>query len=431
MIDAKKRIVITGLGIVSPIGIGKDIFWKNACAGKHGFKELGFSAEENKPQYLGGVIEEFVPKEYVTQRKLLKIMSRPMQTAVAATTLALEDAKLVLESYDPTRVGVSIGTGMIHTDINELGEPIIAASREKGFALDTFAATAMERLFPLWLLKQLPNLVASHISILFNAQGASNTITSGAGAGIQAIEEAVYNIQNDICDIYICGGADYRTHPLDILKYQLYGLIPENGETIEEVFRPYSADRSGFIPGEAAVIFAIESEEHAKKRGAHIYGTVLGCGSSAGVSYREKDFERRLNVQSNAIQQAFRNSGEQFNKIDYICGHGCGSVIDDAVEIAAYRNTFANSFESIPLSSPSSMIGYVGATTGPLNLACTLMAMQDGIVTPTLFLTHPDKQCSAYHVTGSACERQVDTALVNAFDFYGQSASMIVSKYKE
>ena len=431
MNDQHNRIVITGVGIISPIGIGKTDFWNNACAGNHGITDLEFSPDKNGTPFLGGIIDEFVAKNYISKRKLLKIMSRSMQLAAGATAIAVEDSGIELDSFDPQRLGISIGTGMIHTSVTELGEPIYTTKEELGFNLSNFAAIAMDQLFPLWLLKQLPNLVASHISILFNAQGASNTLTSGAGAAIQAIEEAVYNIQNGICDMYICGGADHRTHPLDMIKYQLLDFLPDQSPDIHDMFRPYDKHRQGFIPGEAAAIFTIESLEHAKKRGAHIYAEIRGCGSAAGVSYRDKDIDKRTYIESLAIEQCIKNTNGSVDSIDYICGHGCGDILGDSVEIMAYKKALGTSAESIPISSPSSMVGYIGAATGAINTACALFAMQDSVIPPTLFLQDPDPQCAFNHVTGSTREQTVNTALINSFDFYGQGATMIISKYEQ
>lgn len=430
-ISNKDRIVITGIGVVSPLGIGKQAFWKNALGGVHGFDYFKYEGFNDNKTYLNGVIKDFQAKDFIEQRKSLKVMSRDMQIALAGAKLALDDARFTVGQVDPTLLGVSIGAGMIHCDLQELGQSITASLENNKFTLQNFGKVAMTTLFPLWLLKQLPNMVASHISIIYNAQGPSNTLTTASAAGLQAIGEAARIIERGDAKVYICGGSDVRLHLIDILKYKLMGLYCENNGDLQDSFCPYDKRRSGFIPGEAAVIVIIEDLDTAIKRGAHIYAEILGYGSSAGVGFREKDIEKRAYIESLAITQAIEDAHIQPSEIDYIVGHGCSSVIGDVVETLAYKKALGDSAKSIPISSPTSMVGYVGAATGSLNLACAVMAMQDGKIPPTVFLKEPDPECDLDYVPKKYREHQVTTALVNTFDFYGQGAALVIKKFEQ
>ncbi len=424
------RIVITGLGLVTPLGIGKEEFWENALAGKHGLDYVQFNGLSRNETFTGGVIKNFRPKDYITQRKSLKIMSRDMQIAVASAKLALEDAQYDVTAHDPAQFGVCIGAGMINSDLRELGYPIIESAKDNQFQIKEFGAVSSNTMFPLWLLKQLPNMLASHISIIYNAQGPSNTLTTASAAGLQAIGEATRIIERKDASWFICGGADHRIHPLDFLKYRMLGLLCENnGRTIKD-FCPYDKRRSGFIPGEASAIMLIETLESALDRGVDIYAEIIGYGASAGVVFRDKDLEKRSYIESLAISRAIEDAGISAQDIDYIVGHGCSSVISDVVETMAYKKALGDYAKSVPVSSPSSMLGYVGSATGSVNLVCALMAMRDSKIPPTMFLQEPDPLCDLDYVPNTYREHKVDIALVNTFDFYGQGAAVLVKKFE-
>lgn len=423
--NSKKQVVITGIGVISPIGIGKDLFWENALAGKHGFDNIPFfNAPEEKP-LIGGIIKDFVPKDYITQRKSLKVMSKDMQTAAAATKLAFDDCGISYKEVDPTRLGVCIGAGMINADIQELGYPI---AHSIPFSLKNFGKEAMDKLFPLWLLKQLPNMIASHVSIMFNAQGPSNTLTHASAAGLHAVAEASFIINRGDADMVICGSADSHTHPVDILKYRLLGVLSEKEGEISDIFAPYDKRRSGFLPGEAAVVFIIESREHANARGAKPYAEITGYGSSAGVEFFDKEIEKRSYIESLSMTKAISSAGISPEEIDYVAGHGCSSVIGDVVETEAYKKVFGKKVTSIPISSPSSMTGFLGASTGCLNLATSLMAMDSSKLSPTILIQEPDIQCDLDYVPNKSRQHTVNRSLINVFDFCGQGAAMVVSK---
>lgn len=426
-----QRVVVTGMGMITPIGIGIDCFWKNAIAGSHGIDYIDFSdySGETEP-ILAGIIKGFDPKIYISQRKSLKVMSRDMQIAVGAAKLAVEDAKLNIEAEDPTQVGVTIGSGMIHADINELGASIALSAKNGGFTISGFGKEAMQILFPLWLLKQLPNMLASHISIIYNAQAPSNTPTTASAAGLQAIGEAARIIERQNAKVYFCGGADCRIHPLDILKYQMLGLLAKQNGDIKNFYFPYDIRRSGMIPGEAAGIFIIESLSHALERGARIYAEIIGYGSSAGVEFREKDPEKRAYIESIAITSAMEDAQIAPEDIDYISGHGCSSLNGDLAETLAYKKALGNHAYKVAVSSISSMTGYVGAATGSVNLASAIMAINDSKIAPTLFLSQPDPKCDLDYIPGTFRNREVNIALVNTFDFSGQGAALVLKKFQ-
>lgn len=427
----KKRIVITGMGVVSPIGIGKEVFWDNALAGTCGIKPLQFEGAKGTTEIFCGLIEDYNAKKYVANRKSLKVMSRDMQLSVGAASLAIEEAGLDMESIDSTQLGVSIGAGMIHSDLDELGLPISESVVDGSFCIKSFAKKSQNLLFPLWLLKQLPNMLASHISIIHNAQGPSNSLTTSSSAGLQAIGEAERIIERNDARWFLCGGADCKTHPLEILKYQLLGLLYDRSKTdVADIACAYDTRRTGLIPGESAGVVVVEELQTALERNATIYGEIIGYGSSAGVAIGEQDPEKWAMIESISIQNALTDAGITPDQIDFIVGHGCSSKMGDKTEAMAYKRALGDAAASIPVSSLLPMIGFSGAGIGPINLMGALMAIRTGKLFPTIHLESQDPQCDLDYVRGTYRTKDVDCAMVNTFDFAGQGATMIVKKYE-
>ena len=429
--DNKKRIVITGMGVVTPIGIGKDEFWENALSGTCGIKPFLMEGKNGVTEILCGQVEGFNAKKFVENRKSLKVMSKDMQMSVAAAKLAVDDSGLDLESIDATQLGVSIGAGMIHSDLDELGLPIAESCEGGKFDIKKFGKQAKNFLFPLWLLKQLPNMLASHISIINNAQGPSNSLTTSSSAGLQAIGEADRIIERDDARWFICGGADHKVHPLEILKYKLLDLLYDTSQSsVSDVACAYDKRRTGLIPGEGAVVVIIEDLQSALDRKAEIYGEIIGYGSSGGITVSDKDPEKYSYIESISILNALDDAGISPDQIDYIVGHGSSSVVGDKSEIMAYKKALGDAAKNIPITSLVPMVGFNGAALGGLNLVCALMAMRDNKLVPTLFLEDPDPECDLDIVRGNSRDHQVNVAMVNTFDFAGQGATMIVKKYE-
>ena len=428
----QKRIVVTGLGIISPLGIGKDVYWENALAGKHGIDKLVFNGSESEKTIYAGLINDFKDREYVEHRKSLKVMSRDIKIAVGGAKVALEDAEINLDDFDPTELGVSIGAGMIHTDLDLLAYPISQCVENGEMSMKKFGKTGRELMFPLWLLKQLPNMLASHISIIYNAQGPSNSLTTAAAAGLQAVGEATRIIERGDAKRFICGGADSRVHPLHVIKYEMLKLSQSRFDVdIAKVFSPYSAKSNGFIPAEASSIIFMETLESAKQRGAKIYGEIIGYGSCAGVTFYEKDLDKRAYIESLSISAAIKDAGISPDEIDCIIGHGCSYPVDDLAEAKAYKRIFGDRLSEIPFTAPTSQFGYCGAAAGSFGLIYALLAMTNNKLTPTLFLNDKDPQCDLNFVKDCSVDADINTALVNIFDFQGQGASVIVKKHTE
>ena len=278
-----RRVVITGLGVVAPNGVGKKAFWKACADGLSGvgpIRRFDPSGHQVKiaAEVAGFDVTPFVP---AAQRKNIKIMSRAMEFAVGASGLALQDSGLELAKENAERFGVVMGTGLVPVDLDEITPALVAACEPDGkLRHDRLGQEASGALIPLWILKYLPNMVAAHISLAFNAQGPNSTITTACVAGTQAVGEAFRLVGRGDADIVIAGGADSRIDPLLLVAYTALGALSPGSRPAPEVSRPFDAERDGFVLGEGAGVLILEELEHARNRGAAIYAEVLGMGSS-------------------------------------------------------------------------------------------------------------------------------------------------------
>ncbi|HMF15836.1 MAG TPA: beta-ketoacyl-[acyl-carrier-protein] synthase family protein, partial [Gemmataceae bacterium] len=278
-----RRVVITGLGVVAPNGIGRESFWDACLDGTSGVGPIRSFDASGHPIKIAAEVRDFDVSPFLpaNHKKSVKIMSRAMRFAVGAAGLAVEDSGLNLDRVNPERVGVVMGTGLVPVDLPELTPALVDACDENG-KLQTrrLGERGRDALFPLWILKYLPNMFSAHISMAFNAQGPNNTITTACAAGTQSVGEAFRLIDRGDADIILAGGADSRIDPLLMLAYTALGALSPSDRPANEVSRPFDAGRDGFVMGEGAGVLILEELERAKRRGATIYGEVLGLGTS-------------------------------------------------------------------------------------------------------------------------------------------------------
>lgn len=277
------RVVVTGVGVVAPNGIGKEAFWSACVEGRSGIGPIRCFDASAHPVRVAGEVPEFDAASYVPQahRKSLKIMGRAARFGVAAAGLAVRDSGLDLTRENPERLGVVMGSGMIPIDLPDVASLVAKACDESGkLHADRLGQQGSHSLFPLWLLKYLPNMTAAHISLIHHAQGPNNTVVTACAAGTQAVGEAFRLIARGDADLMLAGGADSRLDPLLLLAYSALGAISPAQRPPAEVSRPFDGKRDGFVIGEGAGVLLLEELERAKRRGAVIYAEVLGLGSS-------------------------------------------------------------------------------------------------------------------------------------------------------
>jgi 3-oxoacyl-[acyl-carrier-protein] synthase II len=426
-----RRVAVSGLGVVAPNGVGKEEFWSGCLNGRSGVGPIRSFDASAHPVKIAAEVPDFDVASYVPneQKKSLKIMGRAMRFAVAAATLAVRDSGLNLDRENPERVGVVMGTGMVPIDLPELAPALVAACDHNG-VLHTkrLGETGRGALFPLWILKYLPNMVAAHISLALNAQGPNSTITTACTAGTQAVGEAFRLIARGDADIVLAGGADSRIDPLLILAYTALGALSTSHRPPAEVSRPFDGSRDGFVLGEGAGILVLEELERARKRGAVIYAEVLGLGSSFDA-YAATKPDPEARGAARAINAALGEARIDAQDVDYINAHGTSTRLNDLMETVAVKRVFGDGARALPLSSIKSMVGHLIGAAGAVEAAALALTLHAGVLPPTINLTHPDPQCDLDYVPNSAREMRVRTAVSTSFGFGGQNAALVMQRF--
>lgn len=427
MTGNKRRVGIVGIGVISPLGQSTNDYWSNLIAGKSGVSRISLFDASSFPTTIAAEVKDFDPLKYIEKRKSLKVMMRDMQFAVAATKEAVGDAGLDQAAIDPTRLGVIFGAGMISTDVYELA-PAVAKSLDSDgkFDLVRFGAEGVPQLFPLWLLKQLPNMLASHVSINYNAQGPSNTITTGCSASAHAIGEAFRVIARGGADVVITGGASSCITPLKLIRYHKLGVLSRRNDPPEKASCPYDARRDGFVLGEGAGIVILEEIEHARARGAKIYAEMVGYGSSVDLRSGPGGMVE-ASSKSRAMRAAIADGGIEASEIDYVSAHGNSIPFTDKLETQAIKEVWGDGARSIPVSSVKGHIGDLMSASGAMGLISAVMAVRRRLIPNTMNYEARDPDCDLDYVPEP---RQADVrcALCNSFDFMGQNVSLVLRK---
>lgn len=419
------RVVVTGLGVVSPIGIGKQAFWENLIAGNSGVGFLRAVPSENLPSKLAAEIPDFDPLLYVRDKKFLKVMSRDIQLGVSAASLAMRDSDLSPGAVDPERLGVDFGAGRISTTPSELVEAVTRCSQSgEEFQYTRWGEDSIGEITPLWMLRQLPNMAACHISIEHDARGPNNTITSRDSSALLALAEAVRAIQRGAADCMIVGASSSSIHPVDVTKLNLFEGLSRREDDPSRACRPFDFDRDGTILGEGAAAFVVENYEHARRRGADIYAEILGVGAGCdGRGYLNGAGGTGL-VRS--IQAALQQSQIEPKELGHINAHGKSTQRDDLVEARAYHTALGTAADSIPVTALKSYFGHFDAGSGAVELAGSLLALQSSELPATLNYETPDPRCRLNVVHDGPMRLKNRTALSVNRTAMGQSAAVVL-----
>jgi 3-oxoacyl-[acyl-carrier-protein] synthase II len=423
------RVVVTGIGVVAPNGIGRREFCEAILEGRSGVGYIESFDTTGLAIKIAGEVRGFDVLPYLGEhRKNAKLMSRAVRFAVGAAAMAVEDSGFRPEQLDPGRFGVCMGTGITPMDVGELVTPILRSVDANGnFDLARFAQARSESIFPLWLLQHLPNMAAAHISILHHAMGPNNTIVTACAAGTQAVGEAFRLVARGDADVMLAGGCDSRLDPQLLVAYSAMKAVSASVRPPSEVSRPFDADRDGFVLGEGAAVLVLESYRRAKRRGARIYAEITGYGSSFdafGITRPEPEGKGAALSMTAALREARVDASE----IDYINAHGTSTKLNDMMETVAIKRVFGHRAPSIPISSQKSMIGHLIGASGAVEAAATALSLERGVVPPTINLATPDPDCDLDYVPNTAREIRVHKAISNSFGFGGQNASLVMSR---
>jgi 3-oxoacyl-[acyl-carrier-protein] synthase II len=423
------RVVVTGIGVVAPNGVGRREFCEAILEGRSGVGHIQSFDTTGLAIKIAGEVRDFDVLPYLGEhRKNAKLMSRAVKFGVGAAAMAVEDAGVDCDRLDPGRFGVCMGTGITPVDVNELVPSIRRGLDPDGtFDLAKFAQARSESIFPLWLLQHLPNMAAAHISILHHAMGPNNTIVTACAAGTQAIGDAFRLIARGDADLMLAGGCDSRLDPQLLVAYSAMKAVSSSVRPPREVSRPFDAERDGFVLGEGAAVLLLESYRRAKRRGARIYAEITGYGSSFdafGITRPEPEGKGAALSMTSALREARVDASE----IDYINAHGTSTRLNDLMETVAVKRVFGQRAREIPISSQKSMIGHLIGASGAVEAAATALSLERGAIPPTINLATPDPDCDLDYVPNIAREMSLQTAISNSFGFGGQNASLVMCR---
>ena len=413
-------VVVTGIGVVSPIGSGCEAFWASLAAGRSGIGPITAFDAGGLPVRFGGEIRDFDPKVRVKPRKSLKVMSREIQMGFAAADLAMADAGLAAGQIEPERFGVVFGSDMIYADLEDLERAYRRSSADGRFSFPAWAEAIHEELHPLWLLKHLPNMTASHVAIAHEARGPNNSIVLGDVSGLLAIAEAASVIRRGWADVMLTGGTGCRLHPTALVA-RGDALLSHRADDCRRASRPFDRDRDGLVNGEGAGVIVLESRAHAEKRGARIRGRLLGAAA------RCEPGARRTGVTGASLRTAIRAActaaGLDPAGVGHVNAHGVSTIDMDRAEAAAIHAELG----AVPVTAPKSSFGHLGAGGGVVELAASVLGLEHGLVPPTLNYETPDPACPVAVVHGEPLTGRPATALAVNLCSTGQAAAVAIA----
>ena len=414
--DKRRRVVITGIGAMTPLGLTMKETWEGLLAGRSGIAEITQFDASDLPVRIAGELKGFKAREYINFKEARR-MSRCSQVAVATAQEAMADAGLELPLPNEERVGVLVGSG-------------VGGLKRALDGVDAYRVTGIERVNPFVLTSTLVNMPSHHVSLWAGAKGPISTVVAACATGTQAVGEASEFIRRGAADVMICGGVEAMIHFAAIVGFCAMRALSTRNDEPERASRPFDADRDGFVFSEGCAIFVLEALEHAQTRGAHIRAEVLGHASSSDAFHVAQPDPEGMGA-SRAMQWALDDADLPPSAIGYINAHGSSTPISDPIETKAIKRTFGDYAYEIPISSTKSMIGHPMGGAGAIEAAACALTVEQGIIHPTINLETPDPECDLDYVPEGARKADVRVALSNSFGLGGQNACLVLGRFEE
>ncbi len=408
-----KRVVVTGLGVVSPVGIGKMPFLEALLAGRSGVRRIERFDTTDFPVKIAAEVRDFDPLTYI-DKKWAKRMDRYAQYGVAAATMALEDSKYPVAD-DPFAVGALIGSGVGGLD---------TFMEQTGVLLDK----GPTRVSPFFIPMMIPNMASACSSILLGLKGPVNATCTACAAGTNALGDAFSIIRRGDAVAMFAGGAEAAVNQVGMSAFAALRAISARNDEPEKASRPFDAERDGFVMGEGAGVLVLEEAEHALRRGAHIYAELVGYGMSGDASHLTEPDETGEPA-GLAMVRGLSDAGIDPSDVDYVNAHGTATPLGDVMETRAIKRALGEHAADVMVSSNKSIFGHCLGAAGALEAAATILCMGAGKVAPTINLEHPDPACDLDYVPNVAREAVVDVAVSNSFGFGGHNASIVIRRW--
>jgi len=410
----KRRVLVTGIGLISPVGIAIDEYWQALIAGTSGvdyIKRFDASGFDTK---FAAEIKNFDATNYL-DRKEARRMDTFAQYAVIASQFAVDDSGLKLENEDLERIGVIIGSGIGGMDTFE---------REYRNYFDK----GPKKISPFFIPMMIPDIAPGYISMRFGLKGPNYSTISACASSSHAIGNALRTIQHGEADMMIAGGSEATVTPMGVGGFNAMKALSTRNDQPPQASRPFDADRDGFVVGEGAGILVLESEHHAVKRNAKIYGEIVGVGYTADAYHITAPTPDGSGA-TRAMKIALENAGISIDEVDYINAHGTSTPYNDKVESLAIKNLFGERAHRIPISSTKSMIGHLLGASGSLELIATLLTIQNNKIHPTINYETVDPECDLNYTPNHAVDKTVDVAISNSFGFGGHNVCIVARRY--
>jgi len=423
----RRRVVITGVGCVTPMGTDVNVVWEGLKNGASGVGYTSVFDASRFPTKISAEVRNWDLSEVGENVEAWKLRGRHTRFAAGAAKKAVRDSGILDAHLPPDRLGVYLGSGEGQQDFGCFARMMTSALRGGEFDLALFTKAGLEWLHPTVELEQEPNMPAGHLAAMFDAQGPNANCLTACAASSQAIGEAVEIIRRGDADAMLSGGTHSMIHPFGVTGFNLLTALSTNNEHPTQASRPFDRDRDGFVLGEGAAMVVLEEFEHARRRGARIYGELTGYGSTADA-YRITDTHPEGRGATRCIKLAMEDAGLAPEQIHYINAHGTSTSVNDRVETLAIKKALGEQAYRTPVSSTKSMMGHLIAAAGATELIVCLMAIRDRVLPPTINYHNPDPECDLDYIPNSAREAPCDHALSNSFGFGGQNISLIVSR---
>ncbi len=410
-----RRVVITGIGVVSPIGLGKRAYWDALKAGTSGVGHITLFDASDYPVRIAAEVKDFDPLRWMDKKEARRA-DRVIQFAVAAAEMAVEDASLKVDSLDKERFGVYLasGEGGISTTWDNVNALI-----QKG----------PERVSPFFIPMMISNMPAAYVAMRYGAKGPNICVVTACASANHTMGEAFEAIKRGIADVILTGGAEAAITPIGIAGFASMKALSTRNEEPGKASRPFDAQRDGFVMGEGAAVFVFEELGHALSRGAKIYGEVLGYGMSCDAYHITAPDPDGYGA-AMAMRLALKEAGLSPEAVQYVNAHGTSTPLNDRIETMAIKSVFGEHARRLYVNSTKSMIGHGLGAAGALELAAALMALEEGVIHPTINYEEPDPECDLNYVPNRPVEAQVEALISNSFGFGGHNAVLAVGRWR-